>query len=789
MKKQIKVMSLFCSILFLLFLGIPGRIEAQAQDRITMNVECGLEGTIIYGWYMPVTMDITSEFDMEGTVSIGMATNIRAGYYYDASSFNQQTGIRGSYFYRRDVSLKANETQRVVMSVPYYSNKARLRIQFTDKQGNLVYNERVDLEKQSNQSQIYLGVFSNHQEDYNFLSNILMGNELQVTIRRIELQEDTFPVVKKSLDILDCIFVDDTSLQGLGDKQWMVLLDWMKAGGSLIFQSEENQEIILNRIQGAEDEFVTTPFSLGKQYPWVLKSLNYFKGKIFYLNIPFEEEIMTKEDKNQTKVIQEFFRVVIGGETMNQLLNGYYSYNSSQYNYEIANSIPFSHIPKPGKYAFVLVCYLLLAGPLTYFILVKKKKQKYFFHIIVGYALVFSMIIFIMGGKTRFVSPFMNYARIYYMDHGEYEDNTYISVRAPFNKEYELYINKEYDVYAAPDISIFQEEEKELEAKTLQVGVSFSEDENEKKVTLEKFPAFEQESFVVSKAGEQEEELIVTDVHFFQGKVSGTVKNQTGTDLENTALLFKNYFAPIGTLKNGESYSLDQIELKQFQIGSVYEIGNRLLGYRYDMKLNSEENYTKRQKRFVLDYFTTRHFKEGTVSPVVIGFSSEANHIDFQRDTAYKSDGRTLYVKTVKVDYTQGDLIYNPNVQDTEKIISGSYSDLTHSVYEKETELIYECGRELEDIQLYLSMDDIYEEEYYSKFSGKLYFYNWMTKEYDLMNVRKTYYNSEELKPYLSTVNQLKMKYEKNRNIDNYDSNEKQRIIYKPTVIGRLKDA
>ena len=57
--------------------------------------------------------------------------------------------------------------------------------------------------------------------------------------------------------------------------------------------------------------------------------------------------------------------------------------------------------------------------------------------------------------------------------------------------------------------------------------------------------------------------------HFWDQKISGTVENKTGYDLESCVIAVPGYCALIGDIKNGETITLDGIEAD-----SVREFGN-----------------------------------------------------------------------------------------------------------------------------------------------------------------------------------------------------------------------
>lgn len=91
------------------------------------------------------------------------------------------------------------------------------------------------------------------------------------------------------------------------------------------------------------------------------------------------------------------------------------------------------HIPKTGRYVVVLAVYVLLAGPAVYLFLKKLHGRKYIWGCVGVLAILFSGIVFVMGSRTRFNAPFVNYVRKINLMPGVKDEKVDFSVRAPYN--------------------------------------------------------------------------------------------------------------------------------------------------------------------------------------------------------------------------------------------------------------------------------------------------------------------------------------------------------------------
>ncbi|MBO4390244.1 MAG: hypothetical protein J5825_05255 [Lachnospiraceae bacterium] len=115
-------------------------------------------------------------------------------------------------------------------------------------------------------------------------------------------------------------------------------------------------------------------------------------------------------------------------------------------------------------YLLLIGVYLLVAMPLSYLILAKLKKLKYMKWAVVIIALVFSILIFVEGNKTRFEAPFYYYARVvetaydeYYEGGAQVREWVFAQFTSPYNGNFEITFKPQYTVVIADnDQSVLQ---------------------------------------------------------------------------------------------------------------------------------------------------------------------------------------------------------------------------------------------------------------------------------------------------------------------------------------------
>ena len=181
------------------------------------------------------------------------------------------------------------------------------------------------------------------------------------------------------------------------------------------------------------------------------------------------------------------------------------------------------------------------------------------------------MLISLFGQSTRLKAPVLTYVREIWQYDTYQKDYINFCAQAPYNASYELYLDPSYDLvtYNRMDYMSNSTAQPETEdAEYEKTEISFGEQKKQGR-------NFQSAAFALNEFGMQrmetldEGEGLKGTFHFWDQKISGTVENKTGYDLESCVIAVPGYCALIGDIKNGETITLDGIEAD-----SVRDFGN-----------------------------------------------------------------------------------------------------------------------------------------------------------------------------------------------------------------------
>ena len=376
----------------------------------------------------------------------------------------------------------------------------------------------------------------------------------------------------------------------------------------------------------------------------------------------------------------EFLKNILDEETTSRLLvkrntnyQKYYTISDLLENTKIRNR------PNTVLYGGLILVYLVLAGPGLYFFLKKTEKRQYLWGAICACSAVFVMLISLFGQSTRLKAPVLTYVREIWQYDTYQKDYINFCAQAPYNASYELYLDPSYDLvtYNRMDYMSNSTAQPETEdAEYEKTEISFGEQKNRAEIS-------NQAAFALNEFGMQrmetldEGEGLKGTFHFWDQKISGTVENKTGYDLESCVIAVPGYCALIGDIKNGETITLDGTEA-----GSVRDFGAwSAAGDLPEM----EKNY--------LDGVIYNHMPNRSDNCLFFG-KLAGNDDTFQLDSGYEAYGISYYYQEVSVDMKEDGVVYCPYAQeysgwDGGTTVSFEMGPNSGGISEEETEVTY----------------------------------------------------------------------------------------------------
>jgi len=264
-----------------------------------------------------------------------------------------------------------------------------------------------------------------------------MGNT-QV-IHLAQLKDFVFPTEVASYGLANYLVIDEFVLADLPEDAQTTILDWVKTGGVVIVGASDNTEAELGvlsthlpltlsdeRQEISKDVF--TEFASGKEFKGNITSFSATvnedsrvlmqtnseahaalkmigKGAIIQTSFSLGDEF-SKESNATTFLTGLIKKANVGILPMNNMNYGHQNIKETM-TYEIGQTnelFPSFQVSTPLMISIIAI-YILLVGPLLYFLLKRKDKREHAWWIIPSISVLASASIFAYGAKDRLVRP------------------------------------------------------------------------------------------------------------------------------------------------------------------------------------------------------------------------------------------------------------------------------------------------------------------------------------------------------------------------------------------------
>lgn len=204
---------------------------------------------------------------------------------------------------------------------------------------------------------------------------------------------------------------------------------------------------------------------------------------------------------------------------------------------------------KTGKYIAIILIYIIVIGPVTYFILARRNRRVEYWIFVPIWSIIFTAIIYMIGTESRIDGVYMNYVSVIDLRRGKQTENVAFSVTNSSNMPYKLGINNGYKVeslygsYSKPDWKMAKRVMYNIENK------SNGADINVKEATA--FDTLFLKAHGTPEIGAENAGEIYRD----EGGVKGEFKNKLGTDLKKVFAIYDDEIIYIGDVAKGETRS------------------------------------------------------------------------------------------------------------------------------------------------------------------------------------------------------------------------------------------
>lgn len=719
-KKEGKAMKKIPQIILgaLLLFFIPFSIVHGSNyynGYVALNVELGYEGYMKVGRNTNAIAEVTATEGFSGTVNVVVPSPEGENYLYEYS-----------------ISLQDGETGVVEMNFPLFTRNEFLHFNVKDESGRILAEVDKEILRSLDSSEIYIGVLSEDRNISELLMDINLGEYVissypYIGTRVIPLNPTDIGDTRHGLDGLDVLILDELGRKTLSAKQNNVVEDWTKQGGILLLELKNNT------LQVSNGESVS------------------------------EIGMDSLDDRD---LLYAIIDTAFTPEALERVISKDLYYDGYEEYYTVFNMLNTSigtELPNLFLYTIVIGLYIVLIGPLLFFFLRKKRATSWTVTILIFLSILFSVIIYVMGNNTRFTEPFIQYATIVNIEDGNSYEETFFNIRAPFNQSFKISIPSSYSLNPIPQrdyyaYSTYGEVEEQNEA-TKNYNTSLSFHSNLTEVLIEENAPFSPEYFKVEKEiSSQNGKKLLVEATYFNNLLSGTVTNQTGMDLQYVTLILGGKAAIIGNLNKGERVAIEDYKIITYSPYYYYDTARRITGLDEEAITNKEgADYSQLlSKTNIIEYFLSKNFSRFSNQANIIAFVKSENYNKFHVNEDYPAYGATLLQSNVEINNIVNGLKYENLTSDSISNVDKEYNydGISNTTYSGNIRLQYDLG-DKENIEELHFVHELTEEDYtyYKPFSGKMYFYNTNTREYDLVSSDKEKFVKEEFLDYLYEEN------------------------------------
>lgn len=577
---------------------------------------------------------------------------------------------KDTIIYEYDVQLTSNSNIYINETIFLKTNLA-IKIQVIDDNGNIVAKDLVKLDDDKLLSgTLTIGVISRNSDKYSVFEASQIANFGEISSKVFYI-EDMLPFTSyQNLEMLDIIMINNYDTSTFDEQTIKVLQEWVFDGGVLIVGTGRyinstlamfdewydiditgnsyytkawllEDEYTLNnipiydlKINGAE-----LGYSYNEEKETDTVKIKYLgNGRVVFLEFNIEEDGIIQLLDNSLENLGEFFSITIGYDLMNEIKNEYYNrFNNLWSISNILSSIIFENLPSMRIYIIVLGIYFFIIGPVVYYLY--KKKKNFYFSVIIATSIIFTMLIYLIGKKTRFDEAFINYASIIKVDSNVEIETTFFSIRNSLSTPFSFGIKDEYNIEPQfielgdnADVSGY-EKASIIRRKSLDSYI----------IDIKNTKAFDEKNFKVVKSTKTQEKNF-GNISYVNGVISGVIHNPLYKKLESVILLIDNNIIYVGDIEPQKEVDITKCEVIPIDAHYYSEIVD------YVESKSSLKKIILQQRRGIFEYFADYNFNDFYNNPQIIAFTSNGKEFNAQTYSNYDANGITLYSINIDVD-------------------------------------------------------------------------------------------------------------------------------------------
>ena len=593
MKKKKVLLGLLAGCFLLICMSVPVYADEDDKDvennDFSVTVDAGLDGIAVEGKAVPVSVTVAnSGKDFVGTLRLIIPAT------YDVKSLAFEKGI----------AIPSGSEKTISMLLPYLSNSTgMIRIELENEKGKAIYSNRESIKPISVGQMAVVGVLSDDYTALNYFdAEPVETGYTMVSSKIIQLTAANIPQTAKGLETCDYILIDNYNTSQLTQEQCNAIMNWVADGGMLIFGTGSKASVTLEGFQDvigpisignlnkksilltggiAEEAQSVDAASLSMEGWENVESdiaagaeawkCGYGNGTMLILSYDLTMEPISSW-KEQETLASNILQSAGNDLTFTKLCYG----GDSQYNSwtmeRLVNSVDENKLPNALLYAGIFLIYVIGIGPVSYLILKAKDKREKIWIVMPAIALGCTILVYLTSMMYHIYKPFIDAVHIVKYNNHSVVTDTYMSIQSPKGREYAIDFAEGYQ-----DIEGWQQDVDYEEFDTTDFTCAVVQEGNTARLRVNQTKAFEPQSFNIKK--EEIQEGIGFDINLtcHLTDFEGTVTNNTGHDLENVVVVYRDMYAAVGDMKNGDTVEIGGLN------GGVSVSGINTSYYYYDI--------------------------------------------------------------------------------------------------------------------------------------------------------------------------------------------------------------
>lgn len=729
------------------------RKVTKKNENFQVEVEYGLDGYVVWDNPTLVKVTITCKNNFDGIIKVIPEKD------YDVKLIA----------YGEDISLAAGEAKTFNFTLANLTANGKVNVSILNENEKVLYSEQDAITVDSSGMKTTIGVLSDDYSALNYFDGMAMqlGNYGGVT-STLELTQDSLPADSFALSILHYIIIDNFDTAHLSDEQYAALKEWVNNGGILVLSLGPNYQNVLHKFS---DDFVSGRIGNleKKDITWeelILESVdavdaevldakemttfstdktafkkNVGAGAVVVLSYSLGMEPMNSFSGKQT-VASLLIRSAATEQT-ESVLCGTNNAGFNNYGNNLASYANNTKKPSVLLYAILLIVYVLLVGPILYFILKAMKKREKIWLAIPTVACMFTGIIYLTGFLYQVKTAMVNTCDIISLDGNTKRERVQMNIICPKARRYQIDFGGGYSGYYNDmyeyNYSMFGTPGEDTSSYMLKKKGDGME------IIIDSSKAFKENNLVAAKTSENDIGSIDFDLKCYTTGFEGTVTNNTNYDLINVVVNFENYLYQAGDLKKGEQVKIDKSKI--FQSMSYGTFDNIYATTYKDYYTNAYLNKLCQIDSMMEQvYVKNQGYEAGNIWAYVEDYQP-----DLVNTSKVKQNSFGIVHQSFKAQYEDVTGVFYPDI--TGMIVSGQgeYGKDDGYMYQPEVDITYSFENYPGVTALELTtfgLENINENP--NEFYADVYAYNPSNGEYEKIFVTDAVLSGEKLKTYMN---------------------------------------